>query len=200
MLITPLNSDLGVLFLQSYTTDSISDIFTDFIKSFFSKQGIYNKARVEKFVPKQIAEEFKNNCQVKRFTFSNRFILSEMTNEPINYDLEEFVIKVEVVSKNGLPKKSLPNWIKTIGDIFVSKKQLSEFNKGKVHLKNKNKESSFEINSKNIDIKPIIYLENRIDIGDDGLPNFKQLSKYCLDLLQNEIIPEMYCTNEVQEH
>lgn len=199
-LYTPLNSDLGILFIQSYSADTISDIFTDFIRSFFFKEGIYKKAKVEKFVPNRIVDEFRNISEIKKFAFSSRFVFDQMTNEPIGVVEEEFIIKVEVVSKNGLPKESLGNWINSIGSKVFSSRQLAKFNKGKVYLKNTEtkKESPFDIDS-DFDIKPIIYLEGRIAIEEDGLPNFEQLSDYCVSLLENEIIPEMYITNEVQE-
>lgn len=199
-LYTPLDSDLGILFVQSYTADTISDIFTDFISSFFSRQGLYRKAKVEKFVPKRIADEFRNHSQIKKFTFSSRFVFDQMTNEPIGVEEEEFIIRVEAVSKNGLPKESLGNWIKSIGSKVFSSRELAQFNKGKVYLKNTEtkKESPFDIAS-GLDIKPVIYLEGRIDVEEDGRPNFEQLSDYCVNLLDNEIIPEMYITNEVQE-
>lgn len=199
-LYTPLNSDLGILFIQSYSADTISDIFTDFIRSFFFMQGLYSKAKVEKFVPKKIADEFRNHSQIKKFAFSSRFVFDQMTNAPIGVEEEEFIIKVEAVSKNGLPKESLGNWINSIGSKVFSSRQLSQFNRGKVYLRNSEskKESPFDIDS-DLDIKPIIYLEGRIDIKADGLPNFEQLSEFCIDLLDNEIIPEMYITNEVQE-
>lgn len=199
-LYTPFDSDLGILFVQSYTADTISDIFTDFISSFFSKQGLYRKAKVEKFVPKRIADEFRNHSQIKKFAFSSRFVFDQMTNEPIGVEEEEFIIRVEAVSKNGLPKESLGNWINSIGSKVFSSRELAQFNKGKVYLKNTetNKESPFDIAS-DLDIKPVIYLEGRIDVEEDGHPNFEQLSDYCVNLLDNEIIPEMYITNEVQE-
>lgn len=199
-LFTPLNSDLGILFIQSYTTDTISDIFTEFIKSIFYQKGVYNKAKVEKFVPKRIADEFRNHSQIKRFKFSNRFVFDQMTNNPIGVEYEEFIIKVEAVSKNGLPKESLSNWLKSISSKLFDRRALGSFNNGKVYLKNTEttNESAFDINS-DFDIKPVIYLRGRVEIKEDGLPNFEDLSKFCLTLLDKEIIPEVYCKNEIQE-
>lgn len=199
-LYTPLNSDLGILFVQSYSADSISDIFTDFIEGLFSKQGLYKKAKVERFVPRRIVEEFKNHSDIKKFTFSSRFVFNQLTNEPIGIETEEFIIKIEAIAKKGLNKESLGNWISAIGSKMFSNKKLNEFPKGKVYLQDSQtkKESPFDISS-DIDIKPIIYLEERITIDEDGIPNFEELKEYCINLLQSEIIPEMYPSNAVTE-
>jgi hypothetical protein len=199
-LYTPMNSDLGILFIQSYSTDSISDIFTDFISRFFSAQKLYRKARIEKFVPKRIVEEFKNHSCIKKFSFSNRFVFNQLSENPIGTETEEFIIKIEAVAKNGLPKNALKNWINTMGEKIFSNKKLENFNNGKVYLQdlNSKKESPFDISS-DLDIKPIIYLEDRITVDDDGIPNFIELKNYCTLLLNNEIIPEMYPSNEVRE-
>ena len=199
-LYTPLDSELGILFIQSYSTETISDIFSEFIKTFFSLQGSYKKAKVEKFVPTRLVNEFRNSSNVKRFTFNTRFVFNQLSNSPIGLEEEEFVIKIEAVSKHGLSKESLPNWINAVGSKVFNSTPLSNFNKGKVYLKNTDskKETPFDIDS-DLEIKPVIYLENRISIGMDGIPNFSELSDYCANLLENEIIPEMYITDEVVE-
>ncbi len=199
-LYTPFDSELGILFLQCYSTDSISDIFTDFISKLFTSQGLYKKAKIEKFVPRRIINDFKNHSNVKKFTFTSRFVFDHHNEESIGRQEEEFVIKIEAVSKNGLSKESLPSWLTSIGSKIFNSQPLADFNKGKVYLKNvhTNKETPFDIDS-DLEIKPVIYLEGRIDIGIDGLPNFSQLSEYCMNLLDNEIIPEMYISDEVEE-
>ena len=199
-LYTPLNSDLGILFIHSYSTDSISDIFVDFIGTLFTKQGLYKKALIERFVPKRIVEEFKEHSEVKKFTFSTRFVFDQLTNEPIIEDPEEFLIKIELVSKKGLKKGSLKYWTSSIGAKLFNNKKLQEFQNGKVYLQDlqTKKESPFDITS-DFEIKPIIYLNDRISVDEDGIPNFDELKEYCFTLLEKEIIPEMYHLNAVSE-
>ncbi len=200
-LYTPFNSDLGILFLQSYSDDTISDVFTSFIENLFRHQGLFRKAKVEKFVPNRIKEEFKRGSNIKRFKFSSRFLFDQQSNNPIGAEQEEFTIKIEAVSKEGLPKAALSNWINAIGSKLFNSKRLEEFNTGKVYLKNvdSDKESPFDIDS-DIDIKPVIYLDGRIQVYPNGLPNFEELKTYCFSILKEEIIPEMYITNEIEEH
>jgi len=199
-LYTPFDSDLGILFIQCYSTDTISGVFTEFIRDLFSQRGSYKKAQVEKFVPRRIADEFRDASTIKKFSFSSRFLIENIGNEPIGINNEEFIIKVEAISKNGLPKRSLGRWIDTIGSKVFNSKPLSEFVNGKVYLRNNEtkRDSPFAIDS-NFDIKPVIYLEGRVTIEPDGLPNFTELNQYCLNLLDTEIIPEMYNTDEIQE-
>ncbi len=199
-LYTPFDSDLGILFLQSYSTDSISDIFTEFISKLFKSHGTYTKAKIDKFVPRRIINDFKNNSNVKKFSFTSRFVFDHHNEESIGQEEEEFSIKIEAISKNGLSKESLPSWLTSIGSKMFNSQPLSGFSKGKVYLKNTqtNKETPFDIDS-DLEIKPVIYLEGRIDISIDGLPNFSQLSQYCINLLDNEIIPEIYISDEVKE-
>lgn len=199
-LYTPMDSDLGILFLQCYSTDTISDIFTDFIRYHFNKQGVYRKAKVEKFVPRRLIEEFTDHSNIKKFTYTSRFVFDQLFSQSIGEIEEEFTIKIEATPKDGLPKESLGQWIDAIGKKMFGNRRLAEFNKGKVYLKNEQtkKETPFDISS-DFEIKPVIYLEGRIDIGEDGIPNFEQLSDYCMKLLDEEVIPEMYPTHEVQE-
>ena len=76
-LYTPFKSNFGVLFIQSYTSDSISEIFIDFIQGLFYKSGMYKEAKIIKFVPKKIIDDFKESSVVKKFTYIDRILLKE---------------------------------------------------------------------------------------------------------------------------
>lgn len=192
-LYTPLDSDLGVLFIQSYTSDSISDIFIDFISKFFGKRINYKKAKIEKYVPESIKNEFRENSEIKKFYFSNRFLFEHQSNNPIREEREEFNIKIEAVSKNGIRTNKLDIWLYEIGNKLFNNRSLLNFTKGKVYIKNTEtkKETPFKINT-NFDIKPIILLENRVELDEFGLPNINQLRDYCFELLDSEIIDDLY--------
>jgi hypothetical protein len=192
-LYTPFNYDVGILMIQSYSSDSITDIFTDFLQKYFKKDGLYKKAKIERFFPQHIIEQFKEHSNIDRFTFSKRFLVNQLSDEPYQQQEEEFVVKIEVVSKQGLPKNTGQNWLKTFEQKIFDNVKLSSFPSKKGYLKNEHtkKTCSFEIDDN--EIRPVIYLENEgIEVGLDGLPNFSQLETFCKKLLKERIIPEIF--------
>ncbi len=124
-LYTPFESDLGVLMIQSYTDDSISDVFLNCIKDLFHIKG-YKKPKTPKFVPQAIIEEFSNDSFIKKFTYSSRFLLSQLSNNPIGEKDQHFNIKIEVVSTDDIPKGALPSWLSSLGDKIFNNAPLKD--------------------------------------------------------------------------
>jgi len=192
-LYTPLNYDVGILMIQSYSSDSITDIFTEFLQNYFKKENYYKKPKIERFFPRHIIEQFKLHSNIDKFSFSNRFFVSQLSDEPYQQEEEEFVVKIEAVSKNGLPKAALSNWLNVLGQKLFDNTNLSSFSNRKVYLKNEQTKKSSPFVLDENEIRPIIYLENHgIEVSIDGLPNFSQLETFCENLLVQQIIPEIF--------
>lgn len=196
----PLHNNLGILMIQSYSTDTISDIFTKFIESFFECTGFFRKAKVTKFIPQSIVDEFKNNGIVKSFSYSRKELAQNMAPQAITVEEDELTIKITIESKKGIPRGFLANWRNVLGMKKFNEHELRNFIEQKAVLQNKNteKKATFDI-SRAVDIKPIIYLNDLIDLTDEGIPNFEQLKEYCLTLLFQTIIPEIEPGHAVEE-
>jgi hypothetical protein len=198
MLYVPLDSKIAILIMHSYSSDSVTDIFLEFLKDFFSnKERGYKKCKSERFFPKSIADEFERNSSVRKFTYSTRMLVGTLEGESIKTEKKEFNIKIEATAEQNIKRSDLETWLRTLHKSVISigngKKELKDFEKGRVSLQSKinKKETTFEI-QKDFKIKPTIYLdESKVKMNQDGTPDFSSLKDYCFTLLE-EIKKEVY--------
>jgi len=190
LLFTPLNTDKGIFMLQSYTEDSIRDVFTTFLKPFFSAEGFYN-INIDYYTPKQYIEEFKEGAMLRSISFTKNILIGHIGGQN-EEEVEEFTIKIEVKAPNKkVSIANLKKWIEKLSPITFKDKKLEEFSK-RIYLGNSQteKDAYYDLEKDLETIKPTIYLENRINLNNDGIPNFAELKTYCLELLdtlKNEI-------------
>jgi hypothetical protein len=196
----PLNSDTAILMMQSYSSDSITDMFLEFLKKFF-KNDIrqYKPAVSQKYVPPSIIKEFQNEKEsiVKSFTYKTKMLLGHLSETTIGEQAEQFVITVKVESVKGIKKGKIGRWIETFGKTSVgfgnSPQQLSKFANRKASIKNEklNKSTSFEL-SNNFDIKPVIYLtDSKIKFKSQRVIDFDSLRDFCFKIL-TEVEADIY--------
>ena len=74
LIYSPLNSNTGIFMLQSYSEDSIKDVFTTFLKPFFSTDGFYNLC-IEAYTPQQYIDEFKKGAALKGISFTKNLLI-----------------------------------------------------------------------------------------------------------------------------
>jgi hypothetical protein len=205
MLYAPLDSKIGILIIHSYSTDSITDVFIDFLKDFFSnKERGYKKPKSERYFPKAIAEEFEKNSSIRKFSYSTRMIVDTLDDEPIKVSKKEFNIKIEAVAEKNINRSELEKWLRTLQNSVLSigkgKKAFKDFEKEKVSLQNDitKKETPFEI-QKDFKIKPVIYLDStKVKMNEEGIPDFNSLKNFCFTLME-DIKREIYPINAIRE-
>ncbi|WP_431293509.1 hypothetical protein [Pedobacter sp. P26] len=69
------------MILQSYTKDSINDIFKPFIERLFSLSAFSFNAILSEFMPKKLQEVFKEHSVIKEFTFTQKIIGKSVKDE-----------------------------------------------------------------------------------------------------------------------
>src|SRR6185437_1959747 len=137
ILFVPLNSTIATLIMHSYSSDSVTDIFLEFLKDFFSnKDRGFKKCKSERFFPKSIADEFERNSSIRKFTYSTRMLVGTLEEEPIKTVKKEFNIKVIATADENINRSDLQRWLKTLHKSVISigtgKRELKDFEKGKV--------------------------------------------------------------------
>lgn len=195
----PLDSDVGVLMIQSYSSDSITTFFSNFIKNFFESpiRG-YKAAVISKYIPPSIIEDFQKKSIVKSFSFRTSMILGHLAEKTLGENGEEFVVTVKVESKKGINKSKFDKWKNTFtkGTIGIGSalKTFGEFRDGKASIRNdKNKSSSFQL-SNTFEIKPVIYLDDdNIKFLSPKVIDFESLKGFCFKILE-EIEENVYTT------
>lgn len=198
---TPTNSDEGIAMIQSYTEDSIRDVFISFLKSFFSGNGYYGIV-VEPFVPKAYVEKFKEGAQLKGFSFTQNMIFAEdLTTAGKKGEAQMFRIRIEASLPEGTDKSidKITSKLKLLLKSKFQEKPLEEF-KARVYVQNKSRKTGayYDV-EKDLDaIRPTIFLDDEINVNSDGMPDFAQLKDFCFNLLEN-VKKEISILNEIKE-
>lgn len=190
----PLDSNKGLLFVQTYTDEGISKTVRTYIKKLFSGSKYYN-AEVTAWYPDYLIDECNDGKEIQKLIFTKTILQKRIATNPIKEE-EEFTVKVTITpnKKNNKDQKNVKGLIAifsdyalktTVGQFFLKdfKPQISattnEFKTPRI----------FEIDGKN-DLMPIILLENHgITINAKGTPDFDQLKKFSIDLFE-KIEPE----------
>jgi len=195
LLYTPFESSKGILMIQSYTDDSINDIFHSWLCEMMKTNKFYMPT-LTPYCPIRIQDEFKTNSVIKEMTFSHDIVLDNVENrETINTDT--FTVEIRIKAKNEGVRMDLLAAFKNVFNPFgfrrprESKVILLEDFKRKIGLlSDGTHQSSFQLDS-DLDIRPTIYLRDRITLETDDSPNWESLHDFCTQLLE-EIIPEVY--------
>lgn len=184
---TPLDSKYGTLIVQSYTEETILQPFVDKIKNYYGWGEQYFKPNLELFVPAKFIDKFKQESLVRGFQYSSTFQMEEKYNSTLGLDSHDFEVTVTLKPKKDIEpsNKNLEAIKKYLGGLIFNKHSLKEFPKGKVFIKDDGgKQANFDIEKELSSIKPTIYLnETNVEINENGVPEFKSLHKYCLDLV-----------------
>lgn len=199
MLYTPLNKSTGILILQSYTRDSVGDIFKPFIQNLFSFKSLTFNAVITEFMPKEMQEMFKENSVIKEFSFSQK-VIGKSVKDPIFHN-NDFNIKVEIRPEGNIKLSKLDAFKAHIEKFSLSffgkdpkELTLENFNDKKAYLKPDDTlatETPFQLDG-NIDIKATVFLKNYIRVDDIGIPDFEELKIYARKLLLETVIKDVF--------
>jgi len=150
-------------------------------------------------VPDTIKKELEDGSYVKHFSFTSDFMIDYQDDEIMRKKVEEFTIKIEAKSKSGnISLSDATGFFKSLFKNQFGKsgnsRTLGEFRSAKAHVENPstNSKGLFDID-KNLKIKPTIYLKDRVNLNEDGVPVFSELKDFCdiiLEGIKKEILPE----------
>lgn len=185
LIYTPLKSSTGILFLQSYTEDSICDVFCKFIKSFFTYGDNYFDIRIESYMPQNLKEEYKKKAKLKGFSFSTKEIIGIVGEGVTVKEQEEFSVTINIQPIQRSNLHSITNKVEKLLHLRFHNKELSQFSK-RVYLEDdQNKAAYYDLEKDVNHIRPTIYLENKIYIHpENGLPDFDELKDFCMSQLK----------------
>lgn len=206
LLYTPLDKNIGILILQNYTSDQIADIFLPFVKVLFKVNKLSYNASLREFMPKEMQENFKENSSVKKFVFSNQYLISEM-DEGVK-STGNFTINITVsASDKDVKVENLPFWKKIMKKIKIDvpgndPRLVESFNRQIAYIKDDSSKSNptkFDLDDDLLKIKATIYLENYIKLEENRVPVWKELEKFAVEMLTDVVIPEVYIEDNIDE-
>lgn len=157
------------------------------------------------FCPKRLQEEFRNQSVVKEMSFFQDIVLDNIEVRENTIKTEQFSIEITIKAKdNGEKLSNLPS-LKKIFNAFGFKRpetkgviSLKDFKKKVGRLHNGTHQSSFELDG-DMEIKPTIYLRERITLEADDSPNWDSLHGFAVKLLEEvkeEVYPELKLIEE----
>lgn len=206
LLYMPLDKSIGVLLLHNYTSDRIADVFIPFVKGLFKIKKLTYKPKIEHFMPEEMQEDFKENSTIKKFVFSNSYIINDLDDSV--QTTGKFTIQITVSSSDqSINTKNLKIWKKALRKINIKipgneVRSVETFAKQTAYIKDNNSKSNptiFRLDDEKLQIIPTIYLTNHINLEENGVPKWGQLEKFAHKVLTENVIPEIYPENNLDE-
>lgn len=204
----PLDHNEGFFMVHSDSRDeSITSFFKDYVATLFQR-GSYKKPIVVKFVPDKFQKEFRKGAVLSSMEFRK----TDLNDQFEDYDdvrdeiggSFDLIIKVTPNKKDVTIEKvqRIKEWLNK--KIFGTKKfnhTLDESEKCLVHTANKETKTNktFEWNNLNDEFAPVVYLDGKVHINEDGTPAFDELVTYCNKLFDEEILNELRVDKNVNE-
>lgn len=195
----PLDHNEGCFIIHSNSKEeTITDIFKVYVSRLF--KGIsYRRPAVIMFCPKSFQHKFENEAVIKSVEFCNTYIDDVFTEKGMLSHSQRYEVKIEIIPKQREislnEKSSIKSLLQQLG--FMRQQQntgLTDFNSKKMKLNSPYSKSdrSFEFDDENLDVIPVVYLENHINKHyDDDTPDFNELNQFCQTLFRNEVLPEI---------
>lgn len=200
---TPFNSVRGLLFIQSYTEETIQQPFKDFIKRFFSYEGHFYNLNFDNYVPERITKKFQESSDIVMFKYKKIIALGNRLRNGIDSSIEGFevVLQIKPITPKGRVKpkqKNIMGLTKLLGRKKFEKIPLGE--NPTIVIKNEDGQAHFDVEDQIRNIKPTIFLKNEgVEINEQtGIPNFDQMKGVCEKLLE-EIIKEREQQTRINE-
>lgn len=201
----PVDHNEGFIMIHTDSSEeSISDFARKYIADLFSI-GDYQKPTMRIFAPKCFQDEYKDGAVVKKMSFQTTYIDNQIEDDnPIKEVLGDYDVNISITPK-GEGDKSL-NVMGMIRDYFRSRffgvqnytKQLGDFEKCTVYTRNEQTKTSkaFDWDLRDSEMAPVIYLNDKVTINDDGTVNLAALDVYCKNLFEStikkELRPDLY--------
>lgn len=195
----PVDYGEGFMMIHSNNSeDTITNLMRTYIAKLF-KRGDFRKPIFEKFCPKSFQDEFRNGATISNFNFKTTIVSDIPSDDPFLFQLDGYDVSITITPKNK--SMDFGDCSKTLMSFFSKgafrghkeTNELNEFEKIKVSTKNIKTKSSntFEWNSRDKEFTPVVYLENRVKMTDNNTPDFDDLKRYCKELFNSQILPEL---------
>lgn len=196
----PVDHNEGFMMIH---TDSAEESISNFARNYIVKLfniGDYQKPTMRKFAPKYFQNEYRQGAVVKSMSFQTTYVDNQIEDgDPIKDVMDNYDVKINITPKGEGNKglaimESIRNYIKQrFFGAESYKKQLEEFDKCIVNTINKDTKSSktFDWNLKDSELTPVVYLDGKVAINEDGSVNLVALDNYCKDLFDSQILREI---------
>jgi len=156
----PIDSQVGIIMVQSFTETGVTSLFVDVIKKYFFNKGFNLHTHVH--VPDDVKESFKNRSEVKQITLI-KTKLSKKSRSSLNQvfaDFQNLKITVKITGFRSSIQDIIENLSKN--PIVVPDFEMegaSSYETVAVYEDNHGHQSSAKF-SKNVDITPTILLDD----------------------------------------
>lgn len=198
LLYSPLESDKSLLFLQSYSDDSIDTVMKKFWKNFFSCPGSFNQPQIKRYVPESIIEDFKSDSTVSSISFSTDILgQTLLNNTQVNNRNYKVTVKI-VPTDEDLSMEEFEQTIQPIQQVTLARIfNLGNFLKKKGTLRDSTtkKSSPFDLGT-SFEIQPAILLSKYLTLTESP-EDFEKIKTYCFQLLES-IKPEIYLHHAIE--
>lgn len=199
----PLNHYEGFMMVHSDSADeTITQAMRNYVAGLFAI-GDYRKPVMTAFAPKQFEEEYKKGAVINSMSFAKTDISPLMDDDdPAKDTVNDFDVKITLTLKGEKADLSKASVIRN----FFSKRffgtkeasyRLEEFDKCSISTKNEdtNSTKTFDWNIKDQELRPVVYLNERVTLEVDGTPNFVALDHYCHqifeDIIKQDLRPDL---------
>lgn len=199
----PLDHNEGLLMVHSDSADeTITQAMRNYVASLFAI-GDYKKPVMTAFAPKSFEKEYKDGAIISSMSFAKTDISSQIEDDdPAKESVNEFDVKITLTLKDENADLSKAEAIRKFFSkrLFGTKEinyRLEEFDKCTVSTKNKDTKSTktFDWNIRDQELRPVVYLNDRVTMEDDGTPNFVALNNYCHqifeDIIKQDLRPDL---------
>lgn len=204
-LCTPLNSNHGFLFVQSYTEATIQEPISSFITDLLKyEDGFYNVC-IEPFVPKKFIEKFKRDSKVRMFSYRSKIGISDIMRDEkklVKGQAFEIEISIKPCEEDFCPGSEE---VIAVAEQLAKKKfddtDLADYKDKIVYIQNGSGHNAhYDIEKEIKSIRPTIYLKDEgVEIDEEtGQPNFAQIKRFTLMLL-DEVKQEYNSHEEIEE-
>jgi len=203
----PLDHNEGFLMVHSDSAEeTITQAYRKYVADLF-KGGSYKKPVMQTFVPKHFRDEYKDGAVLQSMSFVNTELSDDMEEDnPMREIAGEYEVKVTFTPKGAV--KANFEMFQNVKNFFMRNRLgteqfsrgLNEFSRCSVSTKNEETNTGKIIEWNNLDqeILPVVYLKDRVQIGEDGTPVFSSLDRFCHDLFNTQILPEIRPDLDVQ--
>lgn len=193
----PLDSKVGLLFLEKKKGLYIHKAVELFLAEIFKTDR--HPFKLERFVPRSIINEYKDEGLVDSFTFTDAITTTTIDGQGIELEEKTYGVMIKIT----LPKDDRPDFnaiqqaLQVLGNGAIHLgngiKRFSEFGKKKGSLQKEEKKYSFEVGD-DLKIKPIIPIGDGIQDEENSILIRNNIRNMCHEVLE-QIRTEVYQRN-----
>jgi hypothetical protein len=195
----PPESNKMVLMIQSYSDESIDGVMKTFFERFFRVNNVFNKPKIQRYVPMSIIDDFKRASTVSMLSFTTEVPSQTLLDNPLAINNQHYKISVKITPSDEPLSVDEFNAARApmLNSIFGGT-ALSRFAKRTGFLMDNEtqKTSPFELDS-SFNIQPVILLSKYI-VFEENESDFQKIRDYCFGLM-NSFRDTLYPVNAVQE-